>query len=179
MSIADQAYGAEPAALTGAAQNVVEHYGLAGVLLIFVLYVFWMQTKQDHKRQDREKEIYAHDSEVQEEMGKDLAVIKSDIKETKLGISHLCQSIDKLDADIRVTNEKMDRYIETIDRRSEAIVGQTNVLQLLVDRLGGGSVEEIPRPERRNTTIIRKKQSDSVVLTKDELAELISNNGGA
>lgn len=173
MSITEPIYGAEPASITGAAQGIVEHYGIAGVLLIFILYVFYLQTKQDHKRQDREKEIYAHDSEVQTEMGKDIAVIKGDIKETKMGIATLCQSIEKLDADIRVTNEKMDRYIMSIDRRSEAIVGQTNVLQMLVERLGGTGIEDMPRPERRNTTVIRQKQSDSVVLTKEELAELI------
>lgn len=143
MDLVDTAHGAEPGVWTGAAQAWVDHYGMVGVIVAFVLYMFYKQTQSDQERQKAEREIYQKDSETKHEIVKMISVMHADMTTVKNEISAIQNSIDGI--------------LRAIDKRSEAIIGQTNVLQMLVDKIGTGGGSEPPRPTR-NTTRIYKDQ---------------------
>lgn len=144
------AYGGEPAALTGAVQGFLDHYGFVGACMVFIFWMFYRQSQADQKRQEIEREIYRQDSNEKKELTRLMSVLQADMSTIKNEINGIQNS--------------MDNILRAIDKRSEAIIGQTNVLQMLVDKIGGGQVEELPRPPRSSkTTKLYRRNPDGTV----------------
>lgn len=155
MDMAGAANAAEPANFTGALQSVVESHGMTGVCVSFCLWMLYRLVEHIRNTQNAQLEIYRKDSETQVELVKEFSVMKSDIHDMK-------SSLMAIHEDNKQVLAAIEKNYAAIEKRSEVIFEHTNVLQMIADKLGGGAVQELPRPHN-TTRILRRREEDNAL----------------